>query len=205
MKVYFTYSQDLESSLVTNIHDQIKEFGHEVKDRFFLPTNRPTTAESEEIFKKSIKNIQEAEIIVAEVSYICMGVAYEISVALEQRKPVLVLCNLDELNPNNRDMGCLPPHIKGNTSKYLILKEYKMRNLVKCIELGLKDARSLVNTKFLLIIPHEIDVYLEWCVKERGMAKAAATREALKAMMKHNEDFIKYSRSSTRLMRDIYE
>jgi nucleoside 2-deoxyribosyltransferase len=166
MNVYFTYSQDLSGSIISQIGEIIRSFGYEVLHRF-LPDNlnKLNVKESEVVFKNSLKSVQQADIIVAEVSHACMGVAYEISIALEQRKPVLVLCNLEEVNPGSKNMECIPPHIKGNTSKYLILKEYKMRILQKSVELGLKDAKSMVNSKFLLIIPHEIDVYLEWCVK----------------------------------------
>ena len=61
-----------------------------------------------------------------------------------------------------------------------------------CLQLALKDAKSLADTKFILIIPAEIDRYLEWNVREKGVSKAEITRDSIEKVMHTDEAYSKY-------------
>lgn len=194
MKIYYTYSERLPKTTVEKVVTALKQYGGSVSYR-----QRPKTyenfdfREAEEIYRANVKQIKSSDIVVADISYVSSGVGYEISLALDEKKPVIVMYNLREYSDGKEYLvKSVPVNLKGNTSKYLMLKEYDMNNLEKILQLALKDAKSLVDTKFILIIPSEIDRYLEWNVKEKGISKAEITRQSIEEVMHKDEAYLNY-------------
>lgn len=196
MKVYYTFSDKLPKETVAKVISMIESIGGKVHNRV-----RPKSyehfdiKEAETVYKNNIKLIKSSDIIIADISYVSSGVGYEVSFALDEKKPVICLYNLKE-NPNKEYLiKSVPVNFKGNTSKYLLLKEYDFRTIDRTLDLAIKDAKSLADTKFILIIPSEIDKYLEWNVKEKGYSKAEITRQAIENMMKNDKDYTNYLKS----------
>ncbi len=194
MKVYFACSQYLPSHVRESISQTIEEIGAKTERQDYKDTNRSNDNfnEAQRIFQNNLKNIKSSDIVIAEASYISSGIGYEISFALTEKKPVIVLFNLNMHTDDPRHIKEIPLSLKGNPSKYLLLKEYDSANLQKIIEHSIGDARAVMDTKFILIIPPIIDRYLEWNVKERGKSKAEITREAIEEWMKRDDSYQKY-------------
>lgn len=193
MKIYYTYSAQLPDEVTNKISEIISGMGGSVKSRI-----RPSSyqdfnlKEAEDVYKNNVKQIKMADLVIADISYVSSGVGYEVSLALDEKKPVICLYNLKDLKNSENLIKSVPVNLKGNTSKYLILKEYDLTSLKKTLELAIKDAKSLADTKFILIIPPEIDRYLEWNVKEKGVSKAEITRQAVENMMKDDRAYMEY-------------
>jgi nucleoside 2-deoxyribosyltransferase len=148
--------------------------------------------EAQKVVKTNAKLIKNSDFVVAEVSFFSGTTGYDISFALEEKKPIIVLYNLVDYRGDSRSIKTLPVTLKGNTSKYIIAREYDNKTLKRTLELAIKDAKDLADTKFILIIPPEIDRYLEWNVKVKGIAKAEITRQAVEEMMKKDKEYISY-------------
>lgn len=193
MKIYFIHDSNLSDSLKTSVEEFLIRQGYIVSSRKYTVNSESANFEdSKKIFSNNLKNLKAADIIVAEGSYHSSGVGYEVSLALEEKKPVILIYNMSEDKSNPHHIDRIPIIYKGNSSRYLIVKEYDMRNLNKTLELALKDSRDLVDTKFILIIPPEIDKYLEWNSKQRGKAKAEVTREAIERIMEGDTKYHAY-------------
>lgn len=151
--------------------------------------------EAEDLYKQNLKKLKESDVIVAEVSFVSSDTGYFIAEAIQEKKPVLVFFNMSEGKENPRHMRIVPVGLKGNKNKYLILKEYDGSNLEKLLDIALADAKALADTKFILIIPPEIDRYLEWNVKEKGISKAEITRQAVEEKMALDKEYTEHVKS----------
>ena len=197
MKLYFTYSKRLNKELLEEIKRTFTTLGTKVEIREQTGEEQQTYDfdEAKKMFQKNVKSIKAADVVLAECSYASSGLGYEISQAIDEKKPVIAIYNLNTDLAHPRHIKRVPISLKGNTSKYLILREYDIKSLKKTLELAVKDAKSLADTKFILIIPPAIDKYLEWNVKEKGISKAEITRQAVENMMKDDKAYIEYMKS----------
>lgn len=193
MKIYFTYTKTLQPSITNRITEYLTTAGHKVSSRQRMEDYGTVSFENARTaFNLNVKNIKNCDVILAEVSYSSSGLGYEISLALEEKKPVIAIYNMTEDLNHPKHIPSVPTSLKGNTSKYLLLREYDLKNLEKILELAMKDTKDLVDTKFILIIPPEIDKYLEWNARERNKAKAEVTREAIEKIMLEDEKYQEY-------------
>ena len=99
MKVHFITSRGSLENDVSTLHSvtkYIKESGHALaSDWIDAALDRLRTDKSEanwkSIYKTNLENIAETDVVVAEVSYENFGVGYQVAVAVQQKKPVLLL------------------------------------------------------------------------------------------------------------------
>lgn len=99
----------------------------------------------EQIFQRERKRIDEADLVIAEVTKPSTGVGGEIVYALVNHRPVLALVFRE-----NQDM--LSPMIEGNPSDNLFLEHYDFDNLHLIIGKFLRHVRQLKNRKGRLIV-----------------------------------------------------
>ncbi len=196
MKIYYTHSIKLPEAISERVEKIIENSGGKLQSRV-----RPKSYsnfdlnEAESIYRSNVNLIKSSDIVIADISYTSSAVGYEISLALEEKKPVICIYNIKEFTDKENLLQHVPVNLKGNTSKYLLLKEYSSESLPKLLELAIKDAKSLADTKFILIIPPEIDKYLEWNVREKGVSKAEITRHAIENMMADDKAYLDYMKS----------
>src|SRR5438270_801954 len=67
-------------------------------------------------------------------------------------------------------------------------KTYSEKNLEEIIKQFLNDAKKLLDSKFILIIPPEIEQYLSWGSNKKGIRKAEIVRQAVEEFMAKDED-----------------
>jgi nucleoside 2-deoxyribosyltransferase len=198
MKVYFSASilgknrNEKAEKWQNHIIQAIKNSGAEIFDINFKVKPKQLYQETEEqyvnVFKRNTEFIKNADLVVAEVSLTDSGVGYEISYALNLKKPVLALYNEDSIEPT-------APPIAVGKNKLLTFKKYKESDVEKIIARYMQDVRKQMDTKFILIISPEIDRYLEWASEFRRMHKAQVVRESVEAVMKKDKEYKAYLNS----------
>ncbi|MBL8015571.1 MAG: hypothetical protein JNK26_05295, partial [Candidatus Doudnabacteria bacterium] len=91
---------------------------------------------------------------------------------------------------SNENIDFLADVIGGNTSKIFKLAKYsKVEEANNEIDQFLKEARDMIDTKFILIISPEIDKYLQWSSEERRMHKAQIVRNAVEDTMNKDKEY----------------
>lgn len=199
MRGYFTTNSrnfELNKQNIDFIYSVVRDLGHKIDEFNKHDANLDYSKDSEESLVRAYshisKSIKSCDFVIAELSSKSTRVGYEIALALSEKKPVLILYN----EKTNSEKFTLSTPISGNKSKYLIVKKYSTKkDIESSIKFFMKDISELISTKFILIIPAEINKYLEWNVKEKGTSKAEITRKAIENMMKNDKDYTNYLKS----------
>ena len=121
MKIYFACSitggREFESTYQDIVH-ALTEKGFSVLTAHLVESDA-TTAEAdlspEDVYVRDTAWLRESDVLIAEASATSHGVGYEIGLALELKKPVLVLCHEERK---------LSKMISGNPDKNLTVKMY---------------------------------------------------------------------------------
>ena len=100
---------------------------------------------SGQIFKRERKRIDEADVVISEVTIPSTGVGGEIVYALTQKKPVLAL-----VFKENEDK--ISPMVEGNPSENLFLEHYNFDNLHIILKHFITHMRRVRNRKGKLIV-----------------------------------------------------
>jgi len=153
MKIYFTAPTSFNGELraqYKSIFSLLKTYpdceilsGEQIVDKQLLSKDKKLS--SEEIFKREQELIKQADVMVAEASKPSLGVGAEISFALSQNKPVLVLVSTlfeDRISPM----------IKGNPSETLYLRFYNKVSLKFKIDDFIKHIKTIQSKKGKLIV-----------------------------------------------------
>lgn len=138
------------------------------------------------LVKDSENEIKNADILIADITISSAGTGYDIASALNQKKPVLVL------KQKNSSAKRGPHTITVKKTRLLNHVEYSNKeDLDKVIKDFVSKAKTLLDTKFILIISAEIDRYLEWASDNKRMHKAQLVRNAVEEMMGRDRDWKK--------------
>lgn len=136
-----------------------------------------------QVYLLNQKRILNSDIVICEMSTTTSGLGYDVAQALLANKPVLVLCS---------DGNKLTETLTGNKSKKLWAKYYNSDNLIQIVESFVQDAKKMLDSKFILILPPEIERYLSWASNKKGLRKAEIVRSAIEKYMEHDLDYKKY-------------
>jgi hypothetical protein len=188
MKIYFIASSAYYLSHKDEFH-KIKERLNKLGEgEVYTVTDKKNEGDYEDpvkLVQSAEKLIQNSDVVIAEGSLASPGLGYDIAKAITLKKPVLVL--------SHEDLSKLgTPHALRLNSKLLSYKEYNDKNLEEVVRVFLKEAKNLLDTKFILIIPAEIDRYLEWASKEKRMHKAQLVREAIESLIDDDAEYQDY-------------
>jgi len=135
------------------------------------------------IFLQNQKRIQQADIVICEMSTPSSGTGYDIAQAILANKPVLILCNKNYK---------LSDTFAGNSSKRLKSKYYNNEDIISLVDEFLHETKKMLDSKFILIIPPEIEQYLSWASHKKGVRKAKIVRSAIDKFMEHDIDYKKF-------------
>jgi 2'-deoxynucleoside 5'-phosphate N-hydrolase len=189
MKVYFTASYTGAQSFGKNyftIVETLKRLGHDVitEAPFNMksdPRPKEPVEKRTEVHKRIMKEIERADLIVAETSFPSTGVGYEVTVALEKEKPVLVL----------HVEGRTPVLLLGADFERLRVEEYSLSNLTQVLRFSIDELSTTVDTRFNFFISPKISNYLDWVSKNKRIPRAVYLRRLIEEDMKKNKDFEK--------------
>lgn len=188
MKVYLSYSYKSHSETISRIRDILKIRRFSIVERKHINQLENNKQEIKKIIQSNEDNILKSDLVVIEYTKKSTYVLYEASISITNKKPVIVIYNTDFISKPHIQIKTLQNH----PSKYLLVKKYTTSTLEMKLSEALEEARNLMQTKFLLILPPHIDQYLEWNVKRNGLSKADVTRQALETIMSKDIEYQKY-------------
>jgi hypothetical protein len=94
----------------TKIIDYIESEGHTVLAEFSGKFSSTIPLTDKQTYKRDLKWIDGSKLMIAEISGPSLGVGFEISYAIFQRKlPILALCNSEVQNISSMITGCDSP------------------------------------------------------------------------------------------------
>ncbi len=187
MKVYFTASiaqKNLFDKYYERISKALLKEGHDVESGNLLKMtvtsiDRTSQSERERWYKKALKNISSAEIVVVEISFpSTVNVGHELSVALEKGKPVIALYH----------EGYDPIFLHGLNEDKLYLSPYNENDLEDIVRAGINYALEQTDTRFNFFISPVHQNYLSWVAKEKRVPRAVYLRRLIEEDMKKNKD-----------------
>lgn len=157
---------------------------------YFSSSTDEDASDLEGAFRRNKQLIKTSDFIVAETTQYSSGIGYLIADAIHHKKPVLALYN--------KTLGDKPSNIIKSSviTKQLIFLEYTDSNLAEGIVDFLKKVKSMVDTKFILQLPAEIDQYLEWASFHNNVPKSQVVRDAIISKMKKNPEWKDYLEGS---------
>lgn len=194
MKVFYVSSTSYKTSEGSEfVKKTINYLGFKVgqKNVKISKVIQPESESSPDEIVKQVKNneksLREADIFVADISDSSGGVGFQLAQALQEKKPILAL----RYKKDSRVIGYGP--ITSHANKNIQYEEYENEeDITKIIDRFLEDAKSKIDTKFILIIPAEIDRYLSWASDFRRMHKAQVVRKAVETVMQKDKDWKDY-------------
>lgn len=147
-----------------------------------------TEASPEAIYRGEVKHIKASDGVIAEISCGSLGVGYQISYAIANKKPTL--CLYDEEHAGS----AVSKLITGSTEKMLYLAKYNCRDLHSLevpIEEFLKKIKNFSFSKFNFIATQEIKKYIEWGSARSGVSQSEYLRGLIKEIIAKDKDYKK--------------
>ena len=135
--------------------------------------------EEKEFYSKLKKWINEADVVVAEVSHRSTSVGHEVSLALSKNKPVIIL-HLE---------GKTPTVFKGIDSDHLQLVSYTPETIESELKYALDYAQENRDTRFNFFISPRHQNYLDWIAKTKKIPRSVFLRQLIDRHMEENEDY----------------
>lgn len=190
MKVYFIGGRKDQKHYDVSIKvlNSIEQLGYKVDRSQMDSTYAHDRVHIEETYKRDFNSIKNSDVVIVESTETSSGIGFLIATALNEKKPVLVL--------NNSDLNKTPSiTLKSAKNKLFTFEEYTNNTIDIKLKNFFTKVKSILDTKFILIIPAEIDRYLEWASTEKRMHKAQIVREAVEKVMESDKDWKDYQKS----------
>lgn len=188
MRVYFTAAISLSEFYGDNyirIVDCLEKMGHTVihdhiTKNSLVKVFDKTKQENEEYYKKTLREINKADVIVAEVSFpSTINVGHEVSLALDKGKPVVALYVSDKGSP----------FFEGINSDLFFYNEYNSLEIDSFLPKLMDEVLKRADVRFNFFISPEIGRYLDWVNQKKKIPRAAFLRGLIEKSMKGDKDF----------------
>jgi nucleoside 2-deoxyribosyltransferase len=122
-----------------------------------------------EIYQLNLETIAKADVVIAETSYNSFGVGYQVAVAIQQKKPTLLL-RREDADKEAFATGIVDPWAQRAT--------YNDDNLGEIVEKFLNENDiATKDMRFNFFIDRPIYNYLRWSALKTGKTKAEILRE----------------------------
>ncbi|MCX6817161.1 MAG: hypothetical protein NTZ93_04825 [Candidatus Beckwithbacteria bacterium] len=190
MKVFFTASprgkkKDLNQNY-QRIYELLEKLGCVHLSDFIKkvePKEFSLSTEEERIenYKKTVKIIKEADLIVLETSLHSLATGYIANLALDLGKPVIAL------HAEKRK----PYFLLGIQNEKLQVVEYSLSSLKDVLKNAVEYAGEKIDTRFNFFISPTIGNYLNWIAKHRKLPRAVYLRKLIEQDMEENKDYNK--------------
>lgn len=168
--------------MVSTIHDRGDTLALEWIERAYkrVSESDQQSADWSKIYKENLEIIAKADVIIAESSYENFGVGYQVAVAVQQKKPVLLLRHA------SADKNAFATGVEDGWVKR---EDYTEENLPTILKTFL-DANDIQakDMRFNFFIDRPIYNYLRWAAFKTGKTKAEILRElVVKEIDKSND------------------
>lgn len=176
MKVYFTASIAGKKLYLPNylkIINIVKQKGIKITYEHIIDSSEEfinlETKESRNLFHKKLKKwVMDCSCAIVEVSFPSISVGFEISLALNLGKPVLILYTKEP-----------PTLLSSYNDEKLICEKYTFNNLKSIIDDFIHYVRAKSNHQFTFFIPSKISHFLEEMSKKNNIPKSVYIRNLI--------------------------
>ena len=189
MNIFIISAQNIANSpykkYMETIVNTAKKSGHKVyADHVFKTEISDPLA-----FAHEMNDIRkQSQALIAEVSIHSTGVGHDIRLALSEKKPTLIIYAKKEEKQ-------VSEIIRSINNRLVTIASYSNISEVQdIVKKFINNSKSKLDTKFILIIPPEIDRYLEWASDYKRMHKAQLVREAVENYMGNDKDWEEYQK-----------
>jgi hypothetical protein len=186
MKIFVIYRNTYKDSDYKNFLkavDNLKRLGHNIaEDKEFRSILKENDKKSYEKYQARIdKEIRDTDIVLVDTTNADAKVGFDIAKSISEKKVVIAVHEKDANTP------IIP--MQGINAKNLLTKAYTQNNIVDVVKEAVDEAKSKLDTKFILIISPEIDRYLDWASQTKRMHKAQLVRNAIENMAKRDREY----------------
>ncbi|MEK7544229.1 MAG: hypothetical protein AAB557_05135 [Patescibacteria group bacterium] len=182
MTIYFTASlvgkKDFQKNYLAII-GYLTSQGHSVQADHILNTTESEvglqTREARLAFHKKLEGwIQHCDCMIAETSFPSISVGYEVSLALQYNKPVLILYSIGD-----------PPSLFAyHDSEKLVCEKYTLSNVEETIDNFINFVHGNADTRFTFFITPKIAGYLDKVSQTKKLPKSVYLRHLIEQDMK---------------------
>ncbi|MBI5449674.1 nucleoside 2-deoxyribosyltransferase [Candidatus Gottesmanbacteria bacterium] len=182
MNVYFTASlvgkKDYQKNYIAII-EYLKSKGHTVQGDHILNTTENQvslqTREERLTFHRKLEDwIQNCDCMIAETSFPSISVGYEVSLALQYHKPVLILYSI----------GDPPSLFAHHDDDKLVCEKYTFSNVRETIDDFINYVHGSADTRFTFFITPKIAAYLDKVAQMKKLPKSVYLRHLIEKDMK---------------------
>lgn len=178
MNIYFTGSIVGKDKYLVNyskIIEVLKHHKNTVTSEHIMNAsehviNMQSEKKREQFHKKLKKWIMDAQCMVVETSFPSISVGFEISLALNLNKPVLVLYTNDP-----------PTLLSGYNDEKMICAQYSLQNVREIIEDFINYVKGTSEHRFTFFITTEMSHFLESVSKKNKIPKSVYLRQLIDA------------------------
>jgi len=182
MNIYFTASvvgKEQHLSDYMAIIDTVKRKGHIIQsDHILNVTERDIHMKSEkerlEFHEKLIKWIETCDFMIVEASFPSISVGYEVSLALQRGKPVLLLYS----------EGHPPSLFAFHENERFVSQKYSKYSLSQLIDEFIDYVEGTYDSRFTFFITPSISAFLEKTSKKLRIPKSVYLRQLIEDEMK---------------------
>jgi hypothetical protein len=178
-----TMTNDIE--LYRTILKVIGERGHVINNDWtetaLKREQRKTDWDMPQLVERAMNSIQNAELLIAEVSDgSSFGVGYEVAMALQLKKPILLLIDEERTHAT---------YATGLRNELITIQQYNKDNISNFIHEFL-DENNLQkkDLRFNFVIDRQIHNHLRWRSFKTGKTKAEVVRDLLQKDMQNGQD-----------------
>ena len=145
------------------------------------------TRDIKKIYQECIKAIKESDLIIIEDTVSNFSTGHQITVALQNKKPTLVLWQGDKHRQFNQMF------IHGIDSDILQISTYQPKSLKETINNFInKYENVLERNRFHLVLNNMERTYLDWAQYTKNKSRTKVIREALKEVIEKDLDYNNY-------------
>lgn len=135
----------------------------------------PTNEEWNKIYKENVEAISKADIVVAEIGKKSFLVGFQVSMAIQLKKPTLLLSKFEQID------SAIGVSLNEELATYC---QYNEKNTVNIIsEFVNNNSRDMKQVRFNFFIDKKLLNYVNWRSLKTGKTKSDIVRDALRADM----------------------
>lgn len=177
MKVYFSHSNGDYSNKIAN-YLRFKLNNKNV----LLEKSIPDPLAVDEMMANKKALVSSDAVIIDITGANSVEVGYTLSMAMSERKRVLIIREKGKAIPPTGTLDCV------------VYED--IESMTKIVDKFLTKVQSESDTKFILILPREIDSYLTWASNSRRRFKAQIVRDAIESIMVKDRDYKQYLKNA---------
>ena len=187
MRVHFMATVTGNQERYKTIVDVIESHGHTLVTDHYLhrkisEIKQESVAESE-LYARRVQNwLKQADVVIFEATLSDVNVGFELALAMNMSKPVIVM--------HHKTDGNEPFSLKGIHSDRLQLLPYDEKILDEMLVIALEYAQETSDVRFNFFITPTISTYLDWVAKEKKIPRSVFLRRLIEREMEESDEYL---------------